>query len=173
DQVIQSIEPCLVPKHSQLGSVEGVFNAVLVEGDFVGAGLSVGRGAGEGPTASAIVADIIDLARGLNVPTFGKPVRELTTPQWADAGETTNRYYIRLNVTDRAGVVAEITAILRDFNISIEAFLQRGRDPDQPVPLVMTTHETRHGDMMKAMKEIEKIEAMVQKPCIMRIEELE
>jgi homoserine dehydrogenase len=171
-KIMQVLEPCLVPKDSPLGTVEGVYNAVMVEGDFVKTGLSEGRGAGEGPTASAIVADIIDLARGLRVPTFGVPANDLVKPEWADLNETINSYYIRLTVLDQAGVIAGVSGILRDHNISIEGFIQRGRDPGQPVPVVMTTHEVKHGDVLAACAKMEKLDFCIEKPCLMRVEHI-
>jgi homoserine dehydrogenase len=170
--VMRSVEPCLVPKDSQLGVVEGVFNAVLVDGDYVDKGLAVGRGAGEGPTASAVVADIIDLARGTIVPTFGRPVSQLGVPSWADLGETVSRYYLRINVLDKPGVIAKISGILRGLDISIESFIQHGRDPDQPVCVVLTLHDVLCGAMEKAYKAIEELDIVLEKPCLMRIEAL-
>lgn len=171
--VMQVLEPCLVPKNSTLGTVEGVYNAVHIEGDYVMAGHLVGHGAGEGPTASAVMADIIDIARGFQAPTFGVPAKQLNDPKWVDVGETVNCYYVRLNVLDEPGVLAEVSAILRDHNVSIEAFLQRGRDPGQPVPLVMTTHETKHKDITTACAAMEKIKSVLEKPCLIPIENIE
>lgn len=173
NKIMQILEPCLVPDKSTLGTVEGVFNAVHIEGDFVKTGHLVGRGAGEGPTASAVVADIIDLARGYNPPTFGIPAKSMKDASWVNVGDTINCYYIRMNVLDKPGVLADVSAILRDHNVSIEAFLQRGRDPGQPVPLVMTTHETRHKDMTAACEKIENLPNVLEKPCLMPIESLE
>lgn len=171
--VMQVLEPCLVPKDSSLGSVEGVYNAVHIDGDFVDTGYLVGRGAGEGPTASAVMSDIIDIARGFNTPTFGVPAKDLKDPQWVDVGETLNCYYVRLNVLDQPGVLADVSSILRDNEVSIEAFLQRGRDPGQPVPLIMTTHETKHKNMMQACQDMEKLSFILDKPCLIPIENIE
>ena len=171
-KILQVMEPCLVPIGSPMGIVEDVYNAVYVEGDYVETPLFTGKGAGEGPTASSVVADVIDLARGNNLPVFGVPVSELKDASWADPGETENRYYLRLNVLDQAGVIADVSAILRDRNISIEGLVQRGRDPGQPVPVVLTTHETRHADIAKACEMIEALETCVDKPRLMCIEEL-
>lgn len=171
-KIMQSMEPRLVPIKSPLGSVEDVFNAVYVQGNYVGLPLLTGRGAGEKPTASSVVADIIDLARGIQLPTFGIPAKSLKTAQWVDLGQTMNSYYLRLNVLDQSGVIADVSAILRDCNISIEGMLQRGRDPGQPVPIVITSHETRHADMLQAVERIEKLATCVEKPCLIAIEEL-
>lgn len=171
-KIMQSMEPRLVPIKSPLGSVEGVFNAVYVQGNYVGLPLLTGRGAGEKPTASSVVADIIDLARGIRLPTFGIPAKSLKAAQWVDLGQMMNSYYLRLNVLDKSGVIADVSAILRDCNISIEGMLQRGRDPGQPVPIVITSHETRHADMLQAVERIEKLSTCVEKPCLIAIEEL-
>ncbi len=171
-KVMQVLEPCLVPIGSPMGIVEDVYNAVYVEGDFVETPLLTGKGAGEGPTASSVMSDIIDLARGFNVPTFGVPASQLKPAEWIDLGETEASYYIRLTVIDQPGVVADITAILKELGISIEGMVQRGRDPGQPVPIVITTHETKHKAMASAAEKIEQLDSCVEKPCIMRIEEL-
>lgn len=170
--VVQSVEPCLVPAGSPLGAVEGVYNAVFVEGDFVGKSVSIGRGAGAGPTASAVVSDIIDLAAGNRYPAFGISAESLKTAQRADAREIINSFYLRLNVLDRPGVLADVSAILRDHNVSIETLLQRGRDPEQPVPLVLTTHDVRQADMAGACGKISALGSVVEPPCLMRIETL-
>ena len=169
--ISQTVEPCLVPISSPLGGIEDVYNAVFIEGDFVETPLLTGRGAGEGPTASAVVADIIDLARGHKIPTFGVPATELKDAKTMDRGGITSRYYLRLTVIDKPGVLADVSTILRDNKISVESLLQRGRDPDQPVPLVITTHEARHADMQKACTLIEKLGCVAEKPCLMRIED--
>ena len=171
-KIMQVVEPCLVPINSSLGKVEDVYNAVYVDGDYVQDPLLTGRGAGEGPTASSVVADLIDIARGFNVPTFGIPAKKLKQAQWVNMDATENRYYLRLNVIDEPGVIADISAILRDHNISIEGMIQNGRDPGQPVPIVITTHETLHKDILEAVQKIENLECCNEKPCLMAIEEL-
>lgn len=172
-KIMQSIQPCLVPEGSKIGGVDGVFNAVQVEGDYVGSGLIVGRGAGEGPTASSVLSDIVDLARGSVIPTFGIPANDLKDPVWIDQGETIGSYYLRLEVSDQPGVIADVSAILRDHNVSIESFIQHGRDPSQPVALVMTTHEAKQADIKAACAVIKGLNSVSAEPCLMRIEPLE
>jgi len=169
---VQVLEPCLVPESSELGAVDFATNAVYVAGDHIGQTLFTGPGAGAGPTASAVMADIVDLARGVKHPVFNIPASQLGSSDWDNLDDTQGLYYLRLNVIDKPGVIADVSAILRDHNISIESLIQRVRDPDQAVPLVMTTHETRHGDMMAAVTEIEKLAAIAEKPCLIRIEDL-
>ncbi len=171
-KIMQILEPCLVPIGSPMGIIEDVYNAVYVEGDFVETPLLTGKGAGEGPTASSVMSDIIDLARGFEIPTFGMPAAGLKQAQWIDLGETSARYYIRLSVIDEPGVIAEITAILKELGISIEGMVQRARDPGQPVPIVMTTHETKQSAINSAAERIESLNTCTEKPCVMRIEEL-
>ncbi|PCJ99802.1 MAG: homoserine dehydrogenase [Zetaproteobacteria bacterium] len=171
-EIMQNIEPCLVPIYSPMGIIEDVYNAVYVEGDYVESPLFTGKGAGEGPTASSVVADIIDLARGIQVPTFGVAAKHLKEAPRVSLSETRARYYLRLNVTDRAGVIADISSILRDQDISIESLIQHGRDPGQVVPIILTCHETRHAAMVKAVSLIESLDTCAEKPCLMRIEEL-
>ena len=168
--VVQSVEPCLVPERSLIGGVEGVYNAVFIEGDFVGTGLSVGRGAGPSPTASAVVADIIDLARGHATLPFGIPAATLTTGGWTAASGLVSHFYLRLVVFDQPGVLADVAAIMRDHKVSMEAVHQRGRDPDKPVSVVITSHPVQQASIDAAVAVIAKLPAMADKPRLMRIE---
>jgi homoserine dehydrogenase len=170
-KIIQSVEPCLVQEQSALGSVNGVLNAVHVQGDFVGTGWLVGRGAGEGPTASAVVADLIDIARGNQLPVFGIPAKALKTGAFASADVLNAHFYMHMIVRDQPGVLAQIAAILRDHKVSVEAVLQRGRDPGKPVSIVMTTHLVNQSDIRKAVEKIGKLTVTKGKPCVMRIEQ--
>lgn len=168
--IVQTVEPCLVPAGGMMGAVDGVYNAVLLEADFAGSNLSVGRGAGAGPTASAVTADLIDCARGVSVPAFGVPAHSLAAASWADPGAVSGRFYIHLAVNDRAGVLAEISAVMRDFNVSVESLLQRGRDPGNPVSIVLTTHTVKRADIESACRRMESLESVRGKPCLIRIE---
>jgi homoserine dehydrogenase len=169
-RIVQMVEPCLVPADSTVGAVDGVYNAVLIEGDFVGDSLSVGRGAGEGPTASAVVADLIDYALGFKTPVFGIPTRNMKKAKRFDAGEMVSRFYLHLNVKDRPGVLAQIAAIMRDHDVSIEAVIQQGHNPGKPVSIVMTMHKARRADIEAATAEIGRLPAVTGHPCLMRIE---
>jgi len=140
----QRVHPCMVPKAAPIAAVDGVFNAVIAQGDFVDRVLFVGRGAGEGPTASAVVADLIDIARGRSTPTFGVPAAQLSEAQPSPMEARRGSYYVRLMVVDRPGVIADVAAAMRDQNVSMEQFLQRGRAPGEAVPVVLTTHDTGH-----------------------------
>ncbi|MCK5274865.1 MAG: homoserine dehydrogenase, partial [Alphaproteobacteria bacterium] len=140
--VEQRVHPCMVPQDSPIAAVEGAFNGVVAEGDFVGTFMAEGAGAGAGPTASAVVADLMDIARGAVPPSFGVPARDLARLTPLPIERHLGSHYIRLMVVDRPGVIADIAAALRDEQISVEAMLQRGRAPDEMVPVVITTHET-------------------------------
>lgn len=171
NQIIQIMEPCLVPANSPIGAVEGVYNAVATEGHACGHSLLVGRGAGAGPTASAVLSDIIDLARGAGRPMFGVPTSQLTEADWGNPADFESRFYIRLTVIDKPGVIADVSAILRDCEISIEAFLQRGRDPHQPVPVVIVTHEALRRNVRAAATKIAALAASTEEPHVIRIED--
>lgn len=172
-QFMQLMAPALVPLDNPMGVIEDVYNAVYIAGDSVETPFISGRGAGQDPTASAVMSDIIDLARGFKVPTFGIPAPKLEKAQWMSFEDTVSRYYIRLTVLDQPGVIADISAILRDQAISIEGLIQRGRDPGQPVTVVVTTHEARCGAMKKAAEQIGALASVVDEPCLIRIEPLE
>jgi homoserine dehydrogenase len=138
----QRVEPCLVPADHPLAYVPGALNAVVAEGNFVGRLFFEGAGAGAGPTASAIVADIIDIARDEYGPAFAMPVDALDAAPAADAGAREGKHYIRLMVEDRVGVLAEIAAAMRDANVSIESFIQRAPEAGEAgVIMVLVTHE--------------------------------
>ncbi|MDP6787859.1 MAG: homoserine dehydrogenase [Rhodospirillales bacterium] len=166
----QRVHPCMVPVQAPIASVEGVFNAVVADGDFVDTLMQEGRGAGEGPTASAVVADLVDIARGYATPTFAIPAAELRRLAPASMQRHWGAYYVRLIVVDRPGVFADIAAAMRDFDVSMESVLQHGRDPGETVSVVMTTHETEEAAMTGTIQAIESLDAVVEPPCLIRIE---
>jgi homoserine dehydrogenase len=166
----QRVHPCMVPLASSIARVEGVFNAVVVEGDFVGRVVFEGRGAGAGPTASAIAADLIDLAAGRRMPVFGVAAGALRPLTAAPMDDHRGAYYVRLMVQDRPGVFADIAAALRDEDVSMEAILQQARAPGETVPVVMTVHNTREASMVRAAARIGALDAVVEPPRLIRIE---
>src|SRR3954468_24186542 len=166
----QRMHPCMVPLAAPIGQVEGVFNAVVVEGDQVGAVMHEGRGAGAGPTASAVVGDLVELARGLEVPAFGVPSTALREHPIAPMAAHAGSYYIRLMVLDQPGVLADISAVLRDHEVSIESLIQRGRNPGQAVPIVLTSHDTTEARMGGALQRIAALPAVIEPPRMIRIE---
>jgi homoserine dehydrogenase len=170
--VEQRVHPCMVALDAPIASIEGVFNAVVADGDFVGSIMAEGQGAGAGPTASAVVADLIDIARGGGLATFAVPAAALRRLPSLPMERHEGSYYLRLMVVDRPGVIADIAAALRDEDISVEAMLQRGRAPGESVPVVITTHETREANMTRALQRIVEIEAVLEPPRMIRIEAL-
>ncbi|MEZ5825215.1 MAG: homoserine dehydrogenase [Geminicoccaceae bacterium] len=170
DGLEQRLHPCMVPKDAPIAQVEGVLNAVEVTGDDVDAVMHEGRGAGGGPTASAVVADIVDIARGVRLPVFGVPAERLADHPVAPMSKHRGCYYIRLMVLDRPGVLADVAAVLRDHDISIEALIQRGRNPGQQVPIVFTSHEAGEAAMVGALEAIGRLEAVIETPRMIRIE---
>lgn len=166
----QRVHPCMVRLASPIAHVDGVFNAVVADGDFVDTTMYEGRGAGERPTASAVVADIVDIARGHKAPALGVPVERLQPFTASPMEEHKGRYYVRLMVQDKSGVFAEIAGVLRDCEVSMEAVLQKGRSPNEAVPLVLTTHETRESSMTRALEMIQALDMVIEPPRMIRIQ---
>jgi len=166
----QRVHPTMVDLASPIAHVDGVFNAVVAEGDFVGHTVYEGRGAGAGPTASAVAADLADIASGDWRPAFGVPARALRSIERSRMADHRGPYYVRLNVTDQPGVIADIAAAFRDENVSMEAMLQRGRNPGEVVSVVLTTHDTDESSMLRALDRIARLETMADEPRMIRIE---
>jgi homoserine dehydrogenase len=168
------VHPCMVPLSAPIARVDGVFNAVEAEGDHVGRVMLEGRGAGAGPTASAVVADLIDLARGRTTPVWGAADAALSNLPAVPMSAHTGAYYLRLMVTDRPGVIADVTAALRDAGVSLESMLQHGRAPNgdlaEAVPVVLVTHETNEAAMRAALTQITALDAVLEPPALIRIE---
>lgn len=168
-QLFQRVHPALVPLDHPVATTMGSLNAVVVEGDFVGRLFFQGRGAGEGPTASAVVADLVDIARGDVRPPFVMPVADLAALPRATSADRRGRYYLRLNVADRAGVLAELTAALRDCGVSIESLVQRGTSASGDAMVVMVTHEAREADVVESLERMAASPAVVGAPVMMHI----
>jgi homoserine dehydrogenase len=169
----QRVGAAMVPLSAPIAHVEGVFNAVVTEGDFVGPIVMEGRGAGAGATASAVVADLMDIARSRTaVPMFGVPAAWLSRRGSVPIEKRTGAFYIRLMVLDRPGVIADVAAALRDEQVSLEAMLQRGRAPNETVPVVLTTHDAEEDAMRRALDRIAALDSVVEPPHMIRIEAL-
>ncbi len=169
--ILQSVHPTFVPAETPMADVDGVYNAVVVEGDAVGRTVYEGRGAGEGPTASAVVADVIDVARGLYQPVFQTPVGKLRPFQQANFDERRGKFYIRLAVMDRPGVIAQISRLLADENVSLESIIQKGTDANGAVSVVLMTHETSEKSIARALSGIEALDDVMQPSCMIRVME--
>ena len=166
----QRVHPCMVPLATPIAHIEGVFNAVVVEGDFVGTTMFQGRGAGQGPTASAVVADLVDVARGRHMPAFVVPAARLADKKASPMDRHVGAYYMRLMVQDRPGVISAVSGALAKEHISLESMLQRGRSQSGEVPVVLTTHETEEAAMRRALARIDRLKAVAVEPCVIRIE---
>ena len=158
------VHPAMVPKQSLLAPVDGVYNAVLLEGDFAGTVFLQGRGAGAGPTASAVVADLIDIARGSRVPVWGAGQAALDAGRPVPISHHAGAYFLRLMVVDQPGVLADVTAILREHHISLASMLQHGRKPGEAVPIVLVTHDTNEAAVAAALTRIADLESVLEQP---------
>jgi homoserine dehydrogenase len=168
----QRVHPCMVPRTTPIASVEGVFNAVMVEGDFCGRIMLEGRGAGAEPTASAVVADLLDIAAERRSPSFAVAAAKLDARPASPMERHRGAYYVRLMVVDRPGVIADVAGALRDEQVSMEAMIQRGRSPGEAVPVVLTTHETEEAAMRRALSRIDGLSTVLEPPRMIRIESL-
>ena len=171
-QLFQRVAPCLVPTSHPLAGVTGPTNAVVAEGNFAGRLLFEGAGAGDGPTASAVVADLIDIARGNRTAPFSVPVVALAGSTPADPGNRRNRAYLRFMVEDRPGVLAEITAAMRDAGVSIESMIQQAHPDEsdgQPVLVAMVTHEGPESAVAEAMQLLDGSPSLAETPLVMRL----
>ena len=176
-KLFQRIHCCLVPRTHPLAHVAGSLNAIVAQGNFVGRLFFEGAGAGEGPTASAVVADLIDVARGEYGPAFAMPFAKLTETGFVDAGNRRGRAYLRFAVHDRPGVLAEITAAMRDANVSIESMIQRGvskpnEGSDDIVNLIMVTHEGPERCVTDALERLCGSQSLAGEPMLMHILDL-
>ncbi len=178
----QRVHPTMVPKGTAIANVDGVSNCVAIDGDFVGDVMLIGPGAGGGPTASAVMSDIIDIARGHVLPPFGIETNALRHYKKAQMRAHEGGYYIRLSVYDRTGAFAAIATRMASQGISIESIVQRRphaelpgqgkRKAGGPTAVVMVTHETTEAAVRKALAAIERDGHVDAKPQMIRIEKL-
>lgn len=166
-RLAQSVAPVLVPDAHPLARVTGAQNAVVVEGNFVGRLVFEGAGAGAEPTASAVVADLIDIARDEYGPPFAMPVGALETAVPADPEMRVETTYLRFEVADRPGVLAEIATAMRDAGVSIESFIQRSPGTEEGATMVLMTHECEAGRVTDALARLEGSEALRAEPMRM------
>jgi homoserine dehydrogenase len=173
------VHPTLVPARRLIANVEGVMNAILVKGDAVGPTLYYGAGAGAEPTASAVVADLVDVTRlhtadpEHRVPHLAFQPDRLADTRILSMDEVVTSYYLRMRVLDRPGVLADITRILADRTLSIDAMIQREpAEGEEQVDIIMLTHETREKNLNAAVKAIEALPVVTSKVTRIRLEEL-
>ncbi len=164
------VHPTLVPQGHMLASVRLAYNAFLLKGDFVGQVLLYGLGAGAKPTASAVVADLLDAARQLQSGTSPPPLLyRASSPALIPMEEVVSRYYFRFSALDRPGVLSKIAGILGQHQISIASVIQKERREGEAVPIVMLTHEAREKAVRQALKEIDQLEVVAAPTKLLRI----
>jgi homoserine dehydrogenase len=180
DKVEMRVHPTLIPEKRLIANVNGVMNAVMVMGDAVGSTLYSGPGAGSEPTASAVAADIIDIARELaldcipNVPHLGWGTDYVNAYAVQPMEELETRYYLRMSVVDRPGVLSEITQILSQEGISIEALIQKEPAKGQDIlPVILLTNRAIEGKMMRAIQRIEALVSVAGQVVSIRVEHLD
>lgn len=166
----QRMTPCLVPADSPLGQLQGGTNMVVLEGDSVGQIVLRGPGAGEGPTASAVMGDVIDLARGLRLPTFGRPATSLVEAVPAKVAAPAP-WYLRMTLLDKPGALAKIATALGDAGISIDRMRQYGHAGGH-APVLIVTHKATRDDISHAISRFGATGVLVGEPVAIRIEEV-
>ena len=166
----QRMQPCLVPDTSPLGQLDGGTNMVVIDGDAVGQIVLRGAGAGEGPTASAVMADICDIARGWTGPVFGQPAATLETPV-AATSQRPAPYYLRMALVDKPGAMAKIATVLGDAGVSINRMRQYEHD-DTSAPVLIVTHKTSRAALDEAIEAMDATGVMSGAPVALRIEEV-
>ncbi len=166
----QRVHPTMVPRTAQLAQVMGVLNAVSLQGDLVGELTFVGPGAGGGATASAVLADVADLARGETMPVFGRPADQLGKPVKAPMQRHEGGYYVRLTALDKRGVFAAIAGTMAEHGISLESIIQKGSPKQSTVPVILITHATTEHLIRAAVAAIAEKGVLDGPPQVIRIE---
>jgi homoserine dehydrogenase len=166
----QRVQPAMVRLGTPLADVDRAFNAVVADAGEAGPYFFEGRGAGEAPTASAVIADLLDIARGARGAAFGRPAAALREHVPAPASARLCAFYLRFEVLDVPGVLADIARHLADCDVSIESMLQRGRAPGEPVSIVMITHECAEPAVARALKTIAASDKVLPTPCMIPME---
>jgi homoserine dehydrogenase len=174
-EVEARVHPTMLPGNFSIAMVDGVFNALNVVGNAVGSTMFSGRGAGDMPTGSAVVSDIMDIGRDIvsgcasRMPVAAFRERELLTIRKMD--DITSCYYLRFTALDKPGVLSRISGVLGKNNISIVSVIQKGRDAAEAVPLVMMTHEALERDVRSALAEINTMDCVAGPTMVIRVEE--
>ncbi|MEO9633649.1 MAG: homoserine dehydrogenase [Parasphingorhabdus sp.] len=168
-KLFQRVNPYLVPEGHPLAHIEGSTNAVVAEGNFSGRLMFQGAGAGEGPTASAVVADLIDIARGETGTVFAAPAGEMEPCERAESGNRSGKSYIRFIVADKPGVLAEITAAMRDADVSIESLIQTEKTDEGSVLISMVTHDSRERNVAKSLEALSSSTSLQVAPVVMHL----
>ena len=164
----QRMTPCLVPASSPLGQLEGGTNMVILEGDDSGQIVLRGAGAGEGPTASAVMSDVLDLARGLRLKTFGQPATTLVKAHPATTA-TPASFYLRLQLLDKPGALAKVAAVMGEAGVSIDRMRQYGHDTGK-APVLIVTHKTTRAAIDQVVLDFNQTQVVEAPPVALRIE---
>ncbi|MEB8485595.1 homoserine dehydrogenase [Acidithiobacillus ferriphilus] len=178
DGIELRVHPTLIPESHLLANVEGPFNAILVESDAAGQSLYYGRGAGGDPTASAVVADLVDVARTMTADPSNRVPHLAFQPDAMSAlpllpmAEVESAYYLRIHAHNRPGVLAQVATMLAEYEISIEALVQKETPEADSVPIVLLLHRCREGDLERAIARIEALPVVVQPVLRLRVESL-
>jgi homoserine dehydrogenase len=172
DRIDQKVHPAMVRARGPLANVSGAANGVLVDAGEAGSFFFSGRGAGEAPTASAVIADIVEAASEGDQPSpvFGRSAASLIRLEPADGKAQVTPWYLRFEVLDVPGVLAAIAGHLSEAGVSIESMIQRGRSPGEPVAIVMITHETAQAAVERALKAISASDKVRTRPCMIPME---
>lgn len=178
DEKIEArVHPTMIPDHHVLAAIDDAYNAVLLNGDAVGNVMFTGMGAGEMPTASAVVGDVIDIARNIikggigRVPSLSFQDENIKNVDLRMMDELETEYYLRFSVVDEPGVLSKISGILGEHNISIASVMQKGRSTEGAVPVVITTHHAKEKNMFHALQEIDQLSIVLDKTVSIRIED--
>ncbi len=168
-KVFVKVAPCLVSNSEVLANVNGVYNAVAVDGDLIGTGVYIGKGAGQDPTSSAVISDIFDAIKYLKgAPKIGD-LSEHDEISVASLEEVKGAFYIRLCVKDKSGVLAAISAKFAEHNISIELLEQTMHEESNKAWLILTTHETNEQAIANLLKDLSKTSSVLEKPVVLRL----
>ncbi|MFH2012336.1 MAG: homoserine dehydrogenase [Pseudomonadota bacterium] len=178
DKQIQArVHPTLLPNNHLLSIVNGVYNAIFIDGDAVGKTMFYGKGAGMMPTGSAVISDVLEICRNIikrssqRVPSLSFQYKNIKEQKIKKMNEVISRYYLRFYAKDRPGVLSKISGILGNLDISISSVIQKGRDIDGAVPIFMLTHEAREANVQKALKRIDNLSITLDNTLLIRIED--
>lgn len=167
------VHPTMLPKEYLISKVDGPFNAIYIKGDAIGSTLYYGRGAGDMPTGSAVVSDIVDIARDIRKNATGRvPIitRTLRNVRIKKMDDVISMYYFRFSALDRPGVLSKISGILGNYNISIASVIQKGRRVGEAVPVVVLTHEAKEKNVRQSISEIDQLPVVMDKTVFIRVE---
>ena len=169
EELFCSVEPWLIPKDYGLSSVSNVTNAVQVKSSLAGTVMVTGPGAGGEPTASAVLADIFDFANKGKIYSFGRPANEIKNNFKTTSYIEKFKFYLRLNVVDKSGVLADLTTIFKNNNLSIESFIQKSNQKDKTADLIIITHEAENRVLNKALITISELDGVISEPVCLSI----